>query len=142
MWFGQARLFSAMVAFVAALAWFTGTHHCLLGLIAEPRSAADSACHCTEPAKGSRPCTEIPSRMLTCCKGLLSPSCELAHVKIKFVPVLVRDAWVAVGPLVSLLTAQSTFLSSEYDTGPPIESSFVGTVLKHSLRENAPPLAS
>jgi hypothetical protein len=142
MWFAQARIFSATVAFVAALAWFTGTHHCLLGIIARPHSTAVSSCHCTDPAKDSGPCTENHSRMLACCQGLLSPSCELAHAKIRFAPVLLRNEWVADCPLLSMRAAQSTFLSSEFDTGPPGESSFVGIVLKRSLRENAPPLAS
>jgi hypothetical protein len=31
---------------------------------------------------------------------------------------------------------------TEYDIGPPSVSSFAGTVLKRSLRQNAPPLLS
>jgi len=138
MWFGQARFFNATVAVVAALAWFTGTHHCLLGLMTEPQSRAVSACHCSEPSKGSGACNEIPSRMLACC-GLLSPSCELAYVKVKFSPVLVGFELVAVGHLVLVQSPHRTVLSTEYDTGPPVGNCFVETVLKRSLRKNAPP---
>jgi hypothetical protein len=139
MWFGQARLFSATVAIVAVLAWFAGTHHCLLGLMTQPRSTAVSACHCSESSKGSGACNDGPSRMLACCQGLLSPNSELAQAKVKFSPVLVGFQLLAVSRLVPVQAPQSTVLSAEYDTGPPVSNAFLGTVLKRSLCENAPP---
>ena len=139
MWFGQARFFNATVAIVAALAWFAGTHHCLLGLMTHPRSTAVSACHCSEPSKGSGACNDGPSRMLACCQGLLSPNSELAQAEVKFSPVLVGFQLPAVSHLVPVQAPQSTVLSTEYDTGPPVWNAFVGTVLKRSLCENAPP---
>jgi hypothetical protein len=139
MWFGQARFFNATVAIVAALAWFAGTHHCLLGLMTQPHSTAVSACHCSEPSKGSGACNDGPSRMLACCQGLLSPHSELAQAKVKFNPVLVGFQLLEVGHLVPVQAPQSTVLSTEYDTGPPAWNAFVATVLKRSLCENAPP---
>jgi hypothetical protein len=79
--------------------------------------------------------------MLSCCQGLLSPSCEFAGLKIKYSPVLVGDELIAIGHIISLPTERSLVPITEYDTGPPGENCFVGTVLKRSLRENAPPLA-
>jgi hypothetical protein len=139
MWFGQARCFNATVAILAVLAWFAGTHHCLLRLMTQPQSAAVSACHCSEPSKGAGACNDIPSRMLGCCQGLLSSNAELAQAKVKFSPVLVWFQLLAVDHLVPLQAPQST-LSTEYDTGPPAWNAFVETVLKRSLCENAPPL--
>ena len=139
MWFGQARLFSATVAIVTVMAWLAGTHHCLLGLMTQPHSMAVSACHCSERSKGSGACNDVPSRMLACCQGLLSPNSELAQAKVKFSPVLVGFQLLAVGHLVPAQAPQSAVLSTEYDTGPPAWNAFVETVLKRSLCENAPP---
>jgi hypothetical protein len=124
---------------VAVLAWFAGTHHCSLGLMTQPHSTAVSACHCSGPSKGSGACNDGPSRMLACCQGLLSPNSELAQAKVKFSPVLVGSQLPPVGHLVPAQAPQSTVLSAEYDTGPPVWNAFVGTVLKRSLCENAPP---
>jgi hypothetical protein len=140
MWFGQLRFFSATVAMVAALAWFTGTHHCLLGLITQPQSAAVSGCQCSESSKGSGARNDTPSRMLACCQGLLSPNSELAQAKVKFSPILLEFRLPVVGHLLPVQFPQRTVLSTEYDTGPPVGNCFVETVLKRSLRENAPPL--
>ena len=139
MWFGQARFFNATVAIVAALAWFAGTHHCLLGLMTQPHSTAVSACHCSGPSKGSGACNDVPSRMLVCFQGLLSPNSELAQAKVKLSPVLVGFQLLAVSRLVLVRAPQSTVMSAEYDTGPPAWNAFVATVLKRSLCENAPP---
>ena len=139
MWSRYARFFNATVAIVTALAWFAGTHHCLLGLMTQPQSTAVSACHCSEPSKGSNACNDVPSRMLACCQGLLSPNSELAHAKVKFSPVLVGFQLFAVACLVPFRVPQSSVLSTEYDTGPPVWNAFVAIVLKRSLCENAPP---
>ncbi len=80
--------------------------------------------------------------MLTCCQGLLSPGCELAYVKSKFKPVLIGIDLMAVGHLVLVRSPHRSLLSTEYDTGPPVGNFFVETVLKRSLRENAPPLTT
>ena len=140
MWFGQPRFLSATVALVAALAWFTGTQHCLLGLMTEPQSSAFSGCHCSEPSKGSGSCNEIPSRMLACCQGLLSPNCELASAKVRYSAILLGFQLLAVGNLLLAQPPERTLLGTEYDTGPPVGNPFVKIVLKRSLRENAPPL--
>jgi hypothetical protein len=138
--FGQARSLNATVAILAVLAWFAGTHHCLLGLMTQPQSGAVSACHCSEPSKGSGACNDIPSRMLACCQGLLSPNSELAEAKVKFSPIPVGLRLLAVGHIVPVPAPQNTVLSTEYGTGPPVWNAFVGTVLRRSLCENAPPL--
>jgi hypothetical protein len=77
--------------------------------------------------------------MLACCQELLSPNSELAQAKVKLSPVLVGSRLPAVGHLVPAQAPQSTVPSTEYDTGPPVWNAFVGTVLKRSLCENAPP---
>jgi hypothetical protein len=79
--------------------------------------------------------------MLACCQGLLSPGLELAQVKLKFAPVLLGLQSSALDRLIRFETLQRAGLSAEYDTGPPGGSCFVATVLKRSLRENAPPFS-
>ena len=140
MWFGQAGFFNVTVAIAAALAWLTGTNHCLLGLRTQPQSRAVSACPRSEASKRSGACRGIPSRMLGCCQGLLSANSEPTQAKVKFSPVLMEPQFLAVGNLVPFQAPQSTIPSTEYDTGPPAGNCFVGTVLRRSLRENAPPL--
>jgi hypothetical protein len=78
--------------------------------------------------------------MLACCQGLLSSNVELT--KAKFFPVLVAMQLLAVGHLALPKAPQSISVITEYDTGPPLPGFFVGTVLRRSLPENAPPLRS
>lgn len=140
MWFRQPRFFSATVAIVAALGWFTGTHHCLLGFITQPQNPAVVVCHCSEPYKGSGARSETPSRMLACCQGLVSSNSELATSKIKYSPILLEFQLLALPHFLLIQSPQRTALSTESDTGPPVGNCFVETVLRRSLRENAPPL--
>jgi hypothetical protein len=79
--------------------------------------------------------------MLACCQGLLSTGAELAQAKVKFNPVLLRLQSLAVDRPIRFETLQRAGLSAEYETGPPRESCFIETVLKRSLRENAPPFS-
>ena len=139
-WLGKAGIFSATVALVTVLAWFTGTNHCLLGLMGQPQNAACLVSHCPEHAKKSGDASHNPSGMLACCQGLQSANSEVAKAKIAFSPVLVAIQLFAVTHLFLPEAPKSILLSMEYDTGPPSSSSFVTTVLKRSLCENAPPL--
>ena len=141
-WLGKAGIFSATVALVTVLAWFTGTNHCLLGLMGWPQNAACLVSHCPEHAKKSGDASHNPSGMLSCCQGLQSANPEVAKAKIAFSPVLVAIQLFAVRHLFLPEAPKSILLNTEYDTGPPASSSFVATVLKRSLRENAPPLVS
>jgi hypothetical protein len=77
--------------------------------------------------------------MLACCQGLLSPNFELAKAKIPF-PVPVAILLFALDSLTLPEKPRSVLPSGEYDTGPPSTRFFVGTVLRRSLPENAPPL--
>jgi hypothetical protein len=77
--------------------------------------------------------------MLSCCQGLLSQASELARAKVKFSPILLGLQLTALHRLVALEAAQTPSASAEYGTGPPRENSFLQTVLKRSLPENAPP---
>ena len=139
---GKAGIFSATVALVTVLAWFAGTNHCLLGLIGRPQNAACLVSNCPEHAKKSGDASHNPSGMLACCQGLQSANFEVAKAKIAFSPVLVAIQLFAVRHLFLPEAPKSILLNTEYDTGPPASSSFVATVLKRSLRENAPPLVS
>lgn len=139
-WLGRARFFSATVVVVTVLAWFTGTNHCLLGLMGGPQNAACLVSHCPEHAKESGGAAHSPSGMLACCQGLQSAHFEVAKVKIAHSPVLVGIQLFAVSDLFLPEAPQSILLNMKYDTGPPVSNSFVATVLKRSLRENAPPL--
>jgi hypothetical protein len=141
-WWRKAGLFSATVALVTVLAWFTGTNHCLLGLMGRPQNGACLVSHCPEHAKKSGEASHNPSGMLACCQGLQSANFEVAKAKIAFSPVLVAIQLFAVRHLFLSEAPKSILLNTEYDTGPPVSSSFVATVLKRSLRENAPPLVS
>jgi hypothetical protein len=141
-WLGKAGLFSGTVVVVTVLAWFTGTNHCLLGLMGRPQTEACLVSHCPEHAKKSGDASHNPSGMLACCQGLQSANFEVAKAKIAFSPVLFAIQLFAVRHLFLPEAPKSILLNTEYDTGPPASSSFVATVLKRSLRENAPPLVS
>ena len=139
-WLGKARFFSATVAVVAVLAWITGTNHCWLGLMKQGQDAAPSVSHCPGHPKTSGAAHDGPSGMLACCQGLLSPNFEVAKTKV--FPVLVAIQFFAIGHLTLPEAPRSILLSREYDTGPPLAGFFVGTVLRRSLQENAPPIVS
>ncbi len=141
-WLVKAGFFSATVAVVTVLAWFTGTNHCLLGLMERPQNAACLVSHCPEHAKKSGDAGHSPSGMLACCQGLQSANFEVAKTKIAFSPVLVAIQLFAISHLVLPEAPKSILLSTEYDTGPPSASFFLETVLRRSLCENAPPLLS
>lgn len=141
-WLGKSRFFNGTFALAAVLAWFTGTNHCLLGFAKRPQNTAVSLCHCQDHSKRSRGADNGPSAMLACCQGLQSSNVEVAKTTIAFSPVLVRIQLFAIGRLVLPKAPKSILLCTECDTGPPSASSFVGTVLRRSLRENAPPVVS
>ena len=141
-WLAKARFFNAAVAVVAVLAWFSGTNHCALGLIKQPQTTAVPISHCPEHSGKTDGNAPGPSGMLACCQGLQSANFDVAKAKIAFSPVLVAIQFFAVRHLFLPEAPKSILLNTEYDTGPPASSSFVATVLKRSLRENAPPLVS
>lgn len=136
--FRRARWFNSAVAIVAALAWFTATHHCLLGVMNDSQMAVASACHCPAHCKNSGQ-DGGPSPMLACCQGLLSPALELAQTKVKFSPILLGLQFTVIDRLVALEALEPANAWTEYDTGPPRDDCFLETVLKRSLPENAPP---
>jgi hypothetical protein len=138
-WLAKARFLSATVAVVAVLSWIAGTNHCFLGLMKEPQNAAALMSHCPGHAKESGS-AHGSSGMLTCCQGLLSPHFELAHTKVLFFPVSLPIPLFAVGGLALAEAPKSTLRTTGYDTGPPWTGFLVGTVLRRSLRANAPPL--
>ena len=138
-WLGRARFFSATVALVAAIAWSTGTNHCLLGLMKQPGNEAVSASHCPDHSEKSGDGDGASSGMLACCQGLQSPIFELAKSKIDFSPFLVARRSLAISHLIPPEAPKDILLSSANDTGPPSAGFFVGTVLRRSLRENGPP---
>lgn len=133
---GKARLFSSTVAIVAVLAWFTGTNHCLLGLVKQPGGPAVSLSQCPGHCQKTG---AAPSAMLACCQGLLSPDIKVAKARVTFIPVLVATQPFAIDRLILPEAPKSILPKAEYDIGPPSVSSFAGTVLGRSLRENAPP---
>jgi hypothetical protein len=141
-WFTKARSLNAAVAVLAALAWFTASHHCLLGLITQPHETAVPISHC--PAHCPKSDAKSPSQpgMLACCQGLLSSHAGVAKAKISFTPVLAGIQLFAIGHLVLSESPRRILPSTEYDTGPPSAGSFVEIVLQRSLRENAPPRLS
>jgi hypothetical protein len=77
--------------------------------------------------------------MLGCCQGLISPGLEFALTKVKFSPVALGIQLIGIERLSKLADLPAEKCGPEYDTGPPTQSCFVRTVLKRSLRENAPP---
>ncbi len=141
-WLGKARFLSATVAVVGVLAWITGTNHCLLGLMQRGQNAAASVSHCPGHPKESGAAHDGPSGMLACCQGLLSQHFELAKGNVRFFPGLMAIQPFAISHLTLPEAPKSILLSTEYDTGPPSAGFFIGTVLRRSLRENAPPLVS
>jgi hypothetical protein len=141
-WLGKARFFSTTAVVVAVLAWITGTNHCLLGLMEGGQNGAASVSHCPGHPKESGAAHDGPSGMLACCQGLLSPHFELTKGSVPSFPGLVAIQLFAIYDLILPEAPRSILLSTEYDTGPPGGSFFVRTVLRRSLPENAPPLAS
>ena len=128
----KARFFNVTVTAVAVFAWFTSTNHCLLGLLKQPGNMAVSMTHCPDHS-------EKPSRMSACCQGLQSANFQLAKAKLVFSPLLVVIEFLALSRLALPEAPASVIPGTTYDTGPPT-SYFVRTVLRRSLRENAPPL--
>jgi hypothetical protein len=139
--FWRARLLSSTVAIVAALAWFTSTNHCLLGVVNDGQSTASSTCHCAEHCKTSNAQSQGPSAMLVCCQGLLSPSVELTQAKLKVSLIFLGFQPWALDWLTRFEALAIQNLSADYHTGPPKENCFVSTVLKRSLPSHAPPLS-
>jgi hypothetical protein len=138
--FKSARFFTSTVAILAALAWFTATHHCLLGVISDTQSPAASACHCQDHCQDSG--SQGKGRMLACCQGLLSAVPELAQSKVKFSPIALGFQLAGVDRVIHFEALQTPDVDREYDTGPPGENCFLETVLKRSLPENAPPVVT
>jgi hypothetical protein len=134
----RARHFRAMVAVLAALAWFAGTQHCLLGLMKDPRDASAPTCHCPEHSRTSG--GRDNGSMLACCQGLLSSGLELAQAKVTFNPILFGLQPITFDQLVRLEALRRASFGPQHETGPPGESCFLTIVLKRSLQENAPPL--
>jgi len=139
---GKSEIFNATVGVLAVLAWLTSTNHCTLEHLKQPEKAAASMASCPEHAQKSGGSNNDASGMLACCQGLQSPDIQVGKTKISFSPVLGR---------IELLLLDDFFLpgaprvilpSTEYNTGPPLAKFFVETVLRRSLRENAPPLVS
>ena len=141
-WLNKARFFNVTVALVAVLAWFTGTNHCWLAPMRDPGNAAVSMSHCPQHSGSAGGSDDASSRMSACCQGLQSPNFEPGKAKIAFSPVLVALRLFALSHLVLPETPKSFLRRTEYDTGPPSSGFFVGTVLRRSLCENAPPLWS
>ncbi|MFY9986815.1 MAG: hypothetical protein WAM44_06195 [Chthoniobacterales bacterium] len=100
---------------------------------------AASACHCSEHRHGAGAQENGQSTMLACCQGLLSPALELAQSKVKFTAVLLGYQLAPLDQIVDFAASQTGSICTEYDTGPPPKDCFVQTVLRRSLRENAPP---
>jgi hypothetical protein len=142
MWLAKARFFNATVAALAVLAWLAGTNHCALGLIEHPEKAAVPISHCPEHSAKTDGNVPGPFGMLACCQGLLSPNIDVEKTKVSFNPVLVGIQLFEIGYLILPETDKNILPSAEYDTGPPSAGPFVETVLRRSLRENAPPLSS
>jgi len=141
-WLGRARFFSATVALVAAIAWFTGTNHCFLAVMKQPGNAAVSMSHCPDHSERSGKGDDASSGMLACCQGLQSANYELAKAKVVFSPALVPIRFLAISQLILPEAPASIIPGSGYETGPPLAGSFVRTVLRRSLRETGPPLRS
>ncbi len=80
--------------------------------------------------------------MLACCQGLFSSKLETGNWKILLNPVLVGIQLFVIELLVLPETPRRILPSMEYDIGPPSLSCFIETVLRYSLRENAPPRVS
>ena len=141
-WLGRARFFSATVAMVAAIAWFTGTNHCFLEVMKQPGNTAVSASHCPDHSEKSGHGNDASPGMLACCQGLQSANFELAKAKVVFSPALVPIWFLAISQLILPEAPASIIPGSGYETGPPSAGFFVRTVLRRSLRETGPPLRS
>jgi len=138
----KINVFSATVAVATLLAWFTGTNHCLLGLVNHPQNAAIPSAHCPHSAEKSGEAAQGPSKMLICCQGLQCSSFQGARTKVAYSAVLVAVRLFAVGHLFFQEAPESIQPQSGYNTGPPAGNLFVRTVLRRALCENAPPLLS
>jgi hypothetical protein len=138
MWFSRASLFSSMIAIAAVLAWLPATNHCLLGAMNAAQSPVAPACHCSDHCRDSG--GQAKGQMLACCQGLLSTAPQLAQVKANITPSVVGTQPTIIDLLVDFEAKQIASAGTACDTGPPRENCFVRTVLKRSLRKNAPPL--
>src|SRR5215472_15850550 len=99
-WLGRVRFFSATVALVGAIAWFTATNHCFLGLMKQPGNEAVSASHCPDHSEKPGDGDDASSGMLACCQGLQSPNFEPAKAKVVFSPVSEPIRFLAISQLI------------------------------------------
>lgn len=139
-WLTKAKSLNGTVAIVAVLAWLTGTNHCLLGLMHQPKSKTVSTCTCANHSEKSDDAERGSSAMLGCCQGLQSSKIDLAKAKLE--PVLVALHLLPTGHFILPKAPPNILQNTEYDTGPLAPGFFVETVLQRSLRENAPPIVS
>src|ERR1700751_2782621 len=110
--FKPARFFSSAVAMLAALAWFTATHHCLLGLVRDAQRPAASACHCQNHGQSSS--GQEKGQMLACCQGLLSAAPEFAQSKVKFIPIALGFQLIGFERIAHFGTVQTPDVIAEY----------------------------
>ena len=141
-WLVKARFFNATVSVLAVLAWLTSTNHCTLEHLKQPEKAAASMASCPEHAQKSCGSNNDASGMLACCQGLQSTDMQVGKTKISFSPVLGRIQRLTIDDFFPPGAPRIILPSTEYNTGPPLAKFFVETVLRRSLRENAPPLVS
>jgi hypothetical protein len=141
-WLAKARFSKAAVVVLAVLAWFTASNHCLLGSLTQPRATTVAMSPCPAHCSKTDAKSSSQSGMLACCQGLLSSNLDTGSAKISFNPLLAGIQLFITDRLNLPKTARRILPSREYDTGPPASNFFMETVLRRSLRGNAPPRLS
>jgi hypothetical protein len=133
------RISQSLIVLVTIAAWFSLSHHCVLGLgvaSSQPAESADSfecPMHST-PAQEKEPVAKLP-----CCKDLRATAAKSAAGAQAATIRLVRSQDYARG--IFLAPPRVALEIAGLDTGPPSAFSFAESVLQRSILAHAPPLS-
>ena len=134
------RVFHAIAALVAIVAWFVASNHCALAGFA-PLPTADASAHSHCHGSSDKPADEPKERECDgskCCNSLNAPTLALAKSVATYDCAYV-DAPEFAGFPRYLVAAQHDSERWELDTGPPRSTSFAESVLQRSILAHAPP---
>ena len=134
------RVFHAIAALVAIVAWFVASNHCAVaGFV--PAPAVDAAAHSHCHGSSDKPADEPKERECDgskCCNSLNAPTLALAKSIVAYDAAYVSAPEFA-GFVPAVVAPQHDTASCELDTGPPGSISFAESVLQRSILAHAPP---
>ena len=135
------RVFHAIAALGAIVAWFVASNHCALAGYAPVLPSVEASAHSHCHGSSDQPADEPKERECDgskCCNSLNAPTLALAKSVVAYDSAYVSAPEFA-GFLRRLVVAQHDSVRCELDTGPPGSTSFAESVLQRSILAHAPP---